>query len=101
MSEILSCGDNSCMFRFAVPQGGMGTNGGCRCFEVSTREELQGLRRKVAHAINYARTEQAGFKLGADLTWTKVTAELLRSKNLREATDAIMALRPKANAGTK
>ena len=101
MSESLICGDNSCMFRFAAPQGGMGTNGGCRCFEVSTREELQGLRRKVAHAINYARTEQAGFNAGVDVTWTKVTAILLRSKTLREATDAVMALRPKTNTETK
>jgi hypothetical protein len=38
----VGCGDNSCMFG---PRGGMGTNGGCRCFERTdgnrTREEIE------------------------------------------------------------
>lgn len=27
------CGDNSCVFSALNPPGGMGTNGGCRCFQ--------------------------------------------------------------------
>jgi hypothetical protein len=32
MSESIGCGDNSCIFKQLRP-GGMGTNGGCRCFK--------------------------------------------------------------------
>ena len=31
--EQIGCGDNSCVFRVLRPSGGMGTNGGCRCFK--------------------------------------------------------------------
>lgn len=27
------CGDNSCIFSVLNPPGGVGTNGGCQCFE--------------------------------------------------------------------
>jgi len=30
--EMIGCGDNSCIFKQLRP-GGMGTNGGCRCFK--------------------------------------------------------------------
>ena len=30
--ELIGCGDNSCIFKQLRP-GGMGTNGGCRCFK--------------------------------------------------------------------
>jgi len=33
METRIGCGDNSCIFSDAKPSGGMGTNGGCRCFE--------------------------------------------------------------------
>jgi len=29
----IGCYDNSCMFSILRPKGGVGTNGGCRCFE--------------------------------------------------------------------
>lgn len=29
----IGCGDNSCVFSVIRPRGGMGTNGGCRCFK--------------------------------------------------------------------
>lgn len=98
IADLLTCADNSCMFGFAVPRRGMGTNGGCRCFEVSTREEIRALRRKVAHALNYARTEQAGFKAGAESVWGQTFAALLRAKTLPQAKDEILALRAKSRA---
>ena len=33
MSEDIGCGDNSCVFSVIKQRGGMGTNGGCRCFK--------------------------------------------------------------------
>ena len=95
MSDPLHCADNSCMFGFSIPGNRVGTNGGCRCFEVSTREELRVLRRKVAHALDYAKTEQAGFKVGADFVWAKVAGIMLDAKTIEGARSAILGLRSK------
>ena len=53
----IGCGDNSCIFSDARPSGGMGTNGGCRCFENLeswiesekrwNREEIRHVRQSV------------------------------------------------------
>lgn len=31
--KCIGCGDNSCIFSCIRPKGGVGTNGGCRCFK--------------------------------------------------------------------
>lgn len=33
MATEIGCGDNSCIFYCIRTKGGMGTNGGCRCFD--------------------------------------------------------------------
>lgn len=53
----IGCGDNSCIFSCIRPSMGMGTNGGCRCFEGMkywiesegrwNRKEIDKLRRDV------------------------------------------------------
>ena len=68
------CGDNSCIFGIIRVKGGMGTNGGCRCFknlEVNTeivgtygnvrydnREELRHLQRSVQKLVTELRLTQ-------------------------------------------
>lgn len=32
-TDSIGCGDNSCIFSCIREKGGMGTNGGCRCFK--------------------------------------------------------------------
>lgn len=47
---VIGCGDNSCMFG---SPGGMGTNGGCRCYpdlDRKARMELRRLARIIAEA---------------------------------------------------
>lgn len=46
------CGDNSCIFGVIKTRGGMGTNGGCRCFknlEHYTDSEKRWNREEVNH----------------------------------------------------
>lgn len=55
--EQIGCGDNSCIFSVLRTSGGMGTNGGCRCFDALeswiesekrwNRAEIQKVRRDV------------------------------------------------------
>jgi hypothetical protein len=57
MEQRIGCGDNSCIFSDAISDKGMGTNGGCRCFQDLefwiekeqrwNRKEINYLRRSV------------------------------------------------------
>ena len=57
METEVGCGDNSCIFSCIRSSRGMGTNGGCRCFQPLehwiesekrwNREEIAKLRRDV------------------------------------------------------
>lgn len=68
------CGDNSCIFSIIRASGGMGTNGGCRCFKnlelhteivgtdgnvmYDNREQLQHLRQSVQKLVSELRLTQ-------------------------------------------
>lgn len=69
--ENLTCGDNSCIFGILREKRGMGTNGGCRCFDPLdawiesekrwNRHEVAVVRRKAMAVVSKARaaTERA------------------------------------------
>lgn len=54
-AQLIGCGDNSCIFKLLRP-GGMGTNGGCRCFEdlVSWNEDAQRWNRDEVRKVKHA-----------------------------------------------
>lgn len=79
VKKAVGCGDNSCMFRAVRPNGGMATNGGCRC--------LKDLRNWNSHNgvwndAEVARVRNGIFELKSEL-----------SKARRERDDALAALR--------
>jgi hypothetical protein len=65
IDEPVGCGDNSCIFGLLRTKGGMGTNGGCRCFENLinwnektrswNREEVRKVRRATMMLVAKAR----------------------------------------------
>lgn len=50
------CGDNSCIFSALNPPGGVGTNGGCRCFQdlISWSEEAGRWNREEVRRVELA-----------------------------------------------
>ena len=53
------------------------------------------------YALDYAKTEQAGFKVGADFVWAKVAGIMLDAKTLEEARSSILSLRSKLKQDEK
>lgn len=56
----VGCGDNSCIWG---PPGGMGTNGGCRCYEPRADRTIWNGLRQMAAVANKLRAAQPGVRL--------------------------------------
>jgi hypothetical protein len=71
---LTKCGDNSCMFG---PPDGMGTNGGCRCFD-----KMHGWPTEARHAMQ--RAAMVIRSLG-NLADPKLLAQLLKAEGKGES----------------
>jgi len=70
VSDMVGCGDNSCVFRVLRKSGGMGTNGGCRCFK---NLEMRGRDNGIDYSNHDSvrRVEQDTQRLAGELRRTK------------------------------
>ncbi len=81
MTDIIGCGDSSCVFSIVRKKGGQHTNGGCRCFkdlerwipEESrwNRQELRRIQSDVQRLASELRTSK---DLCTDLAKALITA---------------------------
>jgi hypothetical protein len=82
MEEVIGCGDNSCIFGIIKQRGGMGTNGGCRCFK--NLELNTDIVTYDKHIVPYSNRDDIARLL---------RAKMLLVKELREAKEQLKQLK--------
>ncbi len=85
MSAPIGCGDNSCIFKQLRP-GGMGTNGGCRCFKGLehwlpeekrwNREEVRKVQQDTQRLASELRHAREAVRTAREATMAVIIAKL-------------------------